>query len=92
MRTATETVYICDYCDEQYAMEEDCRSCEQACAVLKPIIGVCPETEDFFENLGRIKKFEMGAAVVESIQKHMGALTQPVDDASKTTERPPGAQ
>jgi hypothetical protein len=89
MRTATEIVYICDYCNEQFAMEEDCRSCERACAVLKPIIDASHKAEEFFGDMGRIKKFEIAEAVIAAAAKILSETAAPVDERSDTVELVP---
>ena len=91
MKIATETIYICEFCESSYAMKEDCESCEKTCAVLRPIIDECPSIEDIFDSMSSAKKFKMAEKIYEAVKRHLESQVQHVDDSSRTVElRPPG--
>lgn len=68
MREETETVYICDYCEEAYAKKEDCLDCEVACKIFNPTEGISDSFDSCVESLNPVEKVKIAKAIIESFQ------------------------
>ena len=65
----SETVYYCEYCNEMYAIKEDCELCEEACKMLSAITVAIPTLADAIDSLNKCEKYK--AANVIKIYKNL---------------------
>lgn len=65
----SETVYYYDYCNEMYAVKEDCELCEDACKMLAAIKTAIPALAEDIENLNGNDKYK--AANIIKIYKNL---------------------
>lgn len=65
----SETVYYCEYCNQMYAIKEDCELCEDACKMLAAITTAVPALTEAVENLKGIDKYN--AANIIKLYKNL---------------------
>jgi hypothetical protein len=65
----SETVYYCEYCNQMYALKEDCELCEEACKMLPAIEVAVPKLKDAIDNLNKCERYK--AANVIKLYKNL---------------------